>query len=568
MRKVLLILALCVLSVNFLSGQIAELYTDQFEVKTGGSVTVEVYIEIPEGHYATFDEEYLGIDVEEKAGISAGETTYPDTAIPTEYGYSIFKEGVHLTKEIFVADNAKLGQQEVTIYVMYQMCLESGICLAPDEEEFTVTLNITKGSGVSTGGTTNQTEQKKQNIFYFLLLAFIGGIILNLTPCVLPVLTMRAMSLVRQSQDAPRTVLINSLLYGVGILISFIVLASIIISIKLAGESVGWGFQNQNPVFVVTLFSILFLFSLSLFDIFLLQAPGANLATQASSKKGYLGSFFMGIFAVLLGTPCMAPFLGAAIGFALLQPPLMILTIFLLVGLGFAFPFLLIGFYPRAVKVLPKPGDWMSTFKEVLGFVLLGFAIDQLGTLYKLTNGEFLVNALFYTLVLSFAAWLYGKFVTPMHKRITQWSVTAIAIACIFFGATFLFKDIHTATMRTETAVDTYWGRFSGEAVAENVAAGKPVFVDFTAAWCKNCKTNEKLVLNTAEIKDAFASKNVVMLKGDFTKKDSEILEWLTKYQRAGVPLYLLFIPDEAEPIVFPELITKQIVFDALNKIK
>jgi len=579
MKKQLIVLILLVVCCS-IAAQYAELLDENIDIPQGGVGFIEVWIGIPAGHYATHQEEFFGIDIIEKDGIRAGNTIYPDIAIETEYGYSIYKDEVYLRKEIIVDKNAKIGLHKVEVYVMYQMCLESGVCLAPEEEEFVINVYVLSSKGIKEGknNTSDNTYNNKNkysskmidlnHLLLYLLLAFIGGIILNLTPCVLPVLTMRTMSLVKQSQDSPRTVFLNSLMYTIGILISFLILACVIISIKLAGESVGWGFQNQNPVFVIILFSILYLFSLSLFDIFLLQAPGTNMATAASSRKGYLGSFFMGIFAVLLGTPCMAPFLGAAIGFALLQPPLIILTIFILVGIGFAFPFLLVGIFPKAIKILPKPGEWMETFKQVLGFILLGFAIDQLNTLYKLTSGSFLINVLFYTLVLTFAAWLYGKFVTPIQSKLTQWMTTLIGIGIIVFGALFFLKGISIPYENTDSYQDNYWEKFSSENVEKNITAGKPVFIDFTAAWCKNCKTNEKLVLNTIEIRDAFAKKEVVMLKGDFTKKDNEILSWLTKYNRAGVPLYLLFLPGVEEPIVFPELLTKQIILEALKRIE
>jgi thiol:disulfide interchange protein DsbD len=541
--------------------------TENLEIPAGQSAFIEVLIEIPEGLYAAHQEEYFGIDIIEKEGIRAGKTIYPATGIMTEYGDLVYKDVVFLQKEIIVDKNAKLGLRELEIYVMYQLCLETGACLMPVDEEHVVNIQVVKGLPQSKEKTNEASQNTLKSILYFLLLAFIGGIILNFTPCVLPVLTMRAMSLVKQSQDAPKLVLTNSLMYGIGILVSFLILASIIIGIKLTGESVGWGFQYQNPVFVIFLYSILFLFSLSLFDIFLLQAPGASLATQASSKKGYLGSFFMGIFAVLLGTPCMAPFLGVAIGFALLQPPLVILYIFIMVAIGFAFPFLMIGFFPKSIKILPKPGNWMVTFKELLAFVLLGFAIDQLNTLYKLTSGYFVINTLFFTLALTFAAWLYGKYVTPMFKKSTQWIMTIIAILAIVLSAMFFLKD-YDKEVYTLSAQDDYWGKFSSIAVQENIALNNPVFIDFTAAWCKSCKTNERLVLNTTDIRNAFAEKGVVMLKGDFTKKDDEILEWLQRYNRAGVPLYLLFVPGVSEPIIFPELLTKQMIFDALEQIK
>ena len=546
-----------------LCAKISEIINLNFDLRQGEKFILELRYNIPEGQYSSLQEDYLYIEIEEQDGITNGKTIYPDNGTITEYGYMNYYQPIILQKEIIISRTASVGEHEIKVYFSFQRCLTDGTCLIPEEEEHVLYLNITEGMGNEVSG-----AHRFGSMFYFLLLAFVGGIILNLTPCVLPVLTMRAMSLVKQSQETPQIVIKNSVLYSIGILVCFTILALFIIGIKLSGELIGWGFQNQNPTFVIFLYAILFLFSLSLFDVFVINAPGVNAATQASNQKGYLGSFFMGMFAVLLGTPCMAPFLGSAIGFALAQSPIMILSIFILVGLGFAFPFLLISIFPKSVRILPKPGNWMTIFKEVLAFILLIFAVDQLNTLVSLMGGRFLINMLYFSVILSFTAWLYGKFITPMYGRRTQWIIIIVIAFTLVSGANLLLRGKVPGSETMVEPSDNYWSRFSSEAVQAAIEEGLPVFIDFTADWCKNCKTNEKLVLNTSDIKAAFSDKGVVMFKGDYTRRDDEIMNWLMRYNRAGVPLYLLFIPGEEEPIVFPELITKQMVFKALNQLK
>ena len=560
MKKVIILLLLSLLSLNILSAQLSEVKTPFLDVFTGEKAIIEVIFNIPQGFHQTLQEEYFGIEVISTDGISEGKTIYPAGGKADEYGHLNYYGSITIQKEIFIANNAKLNEREIEIIFFYQLCEDEGACLIPEEESHSLILNINPGlSGVS---------DTKSNVFKFLLLAFIGGIILNLMPCVLPILSIKAFSIVKQSQDSHKDIFLNSFLYTLGILFSFAILATVVTVIKLSGELVGWGFQFQNTGFVVFLLSLMFVFSLSLFDVFVFQAPGISTATKASGKKGYFGSFVTGIFAVLLATPCTAPFLGAALGFAFTQPPVIIFAIFLLVGLGLGFPFLIIGLFPKAVKILPKPGEWMNIFKEILGFLLLAFAIKMVQVLLVQMGGMYVINVLFFMLILGIASWMYGRFVTPMHTKKTQWIMTVLALLIIIFGAFFTLKGQTPQELGSDAHYDSFWNKFSEEAVAEGIKAGKPVFVDFTAEYCMVCKTNEATVLNTNDIREAFTSKNVLMLKGDYTRRDPVIHEWLRRYEKAGVPLYLLFIPGVEEPVVFPEIITKSMIFNALDNLK
>jgi len=275
---------------------------------------------------------------------------------------------------------------------------------------------------------------------------------------------------------------------------------------------------------------------------------------------------------------CTGPFLGAALPFAMQLPPVLILVFFLMIGLGFAFPFILIGMFPKALKMIPKPGDWMVLFKELMGFVLLYLVYTMLKTTLALTSGLYLVNVVLYLLIVGFAAWLYGKFVRFEYSRATQWIFSILALAIIVAASWYYLpiKDKHMMVQSLAPVGDEMvpsphapdgWYVFSPELIGRLQAEGKSVFLDIGAEWCKNCKSNEKAVLFSEDIMQDFRDKGVVLLKGDFTRKDPVLLEWITSHERLGVPFNALYIPQE-EPIIFPELLSKSMIRQALAKIK
>jgi thiol:disulfide interchange protein DsbD len=399
-------------------------------------------------------------------------------------------------------------------------------------------------------------------------MALLGGLILNVMPCVLPVLSIKAMSIVKQSHEDHKRIMQHSFMYVAGIMVSFLILAIFVIVLKTLGNNVGWGFQFQNPLFVAILASFIFLFALSLFDVFIISVPGMNYVGAQSSKKGLAGSFMSGVFAVVLATPCTAPFLGAALGFAFSQPTFVILPMFLCIGLGLALPFMLIGFNPQWIKIFPKPGEWMNIFKEAMGFLLLATVVWLLDVLFNQVGGSNLLRFLIFLLTIGFAAWLYGRFSRPEHTRAKQWIFLILSLAVVIGSGIYLLKFKPYNPQAITNASSEEWQPFSAEKVNELRAQNLPVFIDFTAKWCMTCKANENTVLYTKEIRSAFAAKNVTRLKADFTNGDPVIAQWLKKYKRAGVPLYILYVPQQPEPIVLPEIITKEIVTNALAQIK
>jgi len=521
---------------------------------------IVVTYNIPAGMHQSLQEDLFFVEVEPAEGITFEPTVYPE-GNKTGDGYIEYHGKVQLTKMFYVSPEFA-GKPELIVYAGFQICLDTGSCMMPEEFEYKLSFTL--------GNTPSQpAEQPAQSgMLKFLIMAFLGGLILNVMPCVLPVLSIKAMSLVKQSQQNKSQIFRSSMAYTLGILVSFIILALVIVILKATGESVGWGFQFQNTGFVMALLIMIFIFSLSMFDVFIIRAPGMGMATKASSKGGYSGSFFSGIFAVLLATPCTAPLLAPALGFAFSQPPVMIFIFFILIGLGLAFPFILLGVWPKAIKAIPRPGEWMNIFKEVMGFLLLLTGWYLLRSLYFLIGGDNLLKVIFYLIVLGFAAWLYGRFARPEFSRRKQWTYAIIALI-IAIGSGFLTLHFKQTDM-TASGTAHYpreWQKFEPELVEKYVNENKPVFVDFGAEWCLTCKTNEEAVLFTDDIESAFKEHGVIMLRGDNTKKDVVISEWLSKFKRAGVPLYLFYLPGETEPVVLPELITKDMIYNLLDKI-
>ena len=519
---------------------------------------------------------------------------------------------VKLSLPFTVRSGAKPGNKTLDVLISYNLCYASGMCDPPEEKTATLSFSIQESRPVSetmlasdpetavtdTDETVVETEvpeadaqssaeesatepPAKQSglgeILKYLIFAFLGGLILNITPCVLPILPIRIMSIINQAQKDRSKVFRHVMVYTLGVLISFAILAGIFIGIQAAGSTAGWGTQNQNPYFGVALLAIVFVFALSLLGIFEITAPGMNTASKATTKGGYGGSFFGGIFAFLMAISCTGPFLGAALPFAMNLPPLLIMVFFLLIGLGFAFPFILIGMFPKALKIIPKPGDWMVLFKELMGFVLLYLVYTMLKTTLALTGGLYLMSVIWFLLILGFAVWLYGKFVRFEYSKTTQWIFTIIPLLMIVFAAAYYLpiQEKHLAVEQTQpvgaemlqsTHAPEGWYVFSPELHAKLLAEGKSVFLDIGAEWCKNCKTNEKTVLFTEDMMQDFKAKGVVLLKGDFTRKDPVLLEWIKQHERLGVPFNALYIPGQ-EPVVFPELLSKNMVNEALAKI-
>jgi thiol:disulfide interchange protein len=619
-KLLMAVILACLLSLPLFS-QSVKFSLAPASLKPGDKGTIKATLTIPEGQKQTVnpkEPEYFYLEASHPE-LSFGKVVYPSptkVVSPEEWNYH---PTVTLTLPFTVKANAKPGAKQINALLSYNLCYESGMCNPPEEAEKVLSLTVVTGEIPASAGmrdtpelqdsstksqeipasagmretpapqnsktpelqdsqtseTQNSTPPPWSEILKYILFAFLGGIILNITPCVLPILPIRIMSIMNQAQKDRSKVLSHTFVYTLGVLISFGIMAGIFIALQQAGESAGWGLQNQNPGFVLALMSVVFVFAMSLLGIFEIHAPGMGTATQATNKGGYSGSFFGGIFAFLMAISCTGPFLGAALPFALRLPPVLMMVFFLTIGLGFAFPFLLIGFFPRALKIIPKPGDWMVLFKELMGFVLLYLVYTQLKTILMLTDGDYFLKVIWYLLILGFAIWLYGRFVRYENSKVTQWIFTILPLALIVFAAvTYLpLPDTKPAEQTMETSglipaehAPEGWYVFSEELLNKSLEEGKAVFLDIGAAWCKNCMTNEKTVLFTEGMMQEFKDKNVVLLRGDFTKKDETLFNWIKKHNRAGVPFNALYIPGK-EPILFGELLSKSEISEALKQV-
>ena len=405
------------------------------------------------------------------------------------------------------------------------------------------------------------------------IFGFFGGLILNLMPCVLPVISLKIFGFIRQAGDHPERIFRHGLSFVAGIFAWFLGLGMVVLGLKLVGREVTWAFQFQNPWFNLAIGCLVFAFALNLFGVFEIVLPGraSTALAEASSAEGYAGSFFQGIFATLLATPCTAPFLGTALGFAFSQSPLVILAMFGSVALGMSAPYFLLSARPGWMKILPKPGEWMERVKQFMGFPLLATLIWLLYVLGNQKGLDGVIWAAAFLLCLAIACWIYGAFCGPLSSG-KSLVVSLLAIAVIVLGGArfFLVERFARSAVVGETrtpAEGIPWKPFSQKSLDELLKDKKPVFVDFTADWCISCKFNERTAIDVAPVREAFEKYGVVPMKADWTNANPEITAALKKFGRVGVPFYV-FYPGgtDNQPITLPEILTQSIVLDTLAK--
>src|SRR6266699_2265808 len=411
-----------------------------------------------------------------------------------------------------------------------------------------------------------------RGIFTFLLFGFLGGIILNLMPCVLPVISLKIFGFIQQAGQSRRKILRSGIAFTVGIFAWFIGLALLLVVLKGAGREVTWGgFQFTNAYFVLALSIIVLVFALNLFGVFEISLPQSMTRGLLSTteRKDDLGSFFQGIFATVLATPCTAPFLGTALGFAFSQSPAIILSMFVAIAAGMSAPYLLLSAQPAWLRFLPKPGPWMLHVKQFMGFLLLATLLFLLYVLGVQRGLEGAIWASCFLLFVSIACWMKGAFVVPSASVATrQISIVVLLALVICSGIYFIggkFRSTNGTSANSQLQGD--WQAFTPERLQAELEQGHSVFVDFTAAWCLTCKFNEANVLESAPVREAFQRHAVVKLKADWTNGDPIITKLLQQFGRPGVPLYVLYPGKSEEPIVFPELLTKSIILDKLQTI-
>ncbi len=410
-----------------------------------------------------------------------------------------------------------------------------------------------------------------------LLYAFLGGLILNIMPCVLPVIALKILGFINHAQQKPGRVRTLGLVYAAGVLVSFLALAAVVIGVKAAGRHAGWGMQFGSPVFIVCLTTLIMLVALNLFGVFEVTLGGRTLsgAGQLASQPGAPGAFFNGILATALATPCTAPILATALGFAFLQNnPVIIVLIFLFVGFGLAAPYVVLSWNPAWLKFLPKPGAWMEKFKIVMGFPMLATAVWLFNLAYDYYGKSVLWLGIFLVIV-ALAAWIFGEFV--QRGRSGKGIAIVIVLMLLIGGYAFALENqLHwrapivsasTPGSIADSPDGIDWQPWSPGAVTKAQTGGHPVLVDFTADWCVTCQVNKKIGIEVPSVREKLKAINAVTLVGDYTHFPDNITTELNRYGRAGVPLVLVYPKAVgAQPIVLPQILTPGIVMDALDR--
>jgi thiol:disulfide interchange protein DsbD len=413
------------------------------------------------------------------------------------------------------------------------------------------------------------TSQNKQSmtIWFALVMAFFGGMILNLMPCVFPVLAFKVTSFAKIARKSQRHILSHGAAYTAGIVGTLMLLALAVISLQAAGVTVGWGFQFQHPAFSAVLSGLLLAFALNLFGVFEVTFQPGTLSKKVDNYRGLPRSFGEGILAVLLATPCSAPFLGTAVGFAFASGPLTIMSIFVTLGLGLAAPFVALAMVPGWSDILPKPGAWMKYLKEFLGFALLGTVIWLVWIVGQQTGPTGMAKVLVFAGAIGFGLWLYGAVQHGYSSKI-KWGFTTVGVAAVV-GASLVTFPLQSSTAGSIQSNKSgngpiTWEKWSPETVRKEVSNGNPVFVDFTADWCLTCKVNERNAIQTKAVAEAAQKHGVTMLKADWTNRSEQIRQALAKHGKAAVPTYVVYKPNQhASPTQLPELLTQQILVDA-----
>jgi len=410
------------------------------------------------------------------------------------------------------------------------------------------------------------------SIWVALLFSFLGGIILNLMPCVLPVLSIKIMGIISQAHDEHTKPWQHGWVFTLGVLVSFWVLAGALLILKAGGSQLGWGFQLQEPAFIIFLALFMFLFGLTMFGVFEMGTSLTTVEGKTGNRGGFLGSFISGVTATIVATPCTAPFMGSALGFALTQPVWASMLVFTSLGLGMASPFILISSVPALMKYIPKPGRWMESLKQFMGFLLVATVIWLLWVLGIQVGSNALIIVLFALLISAIAAWIYGRWGNLAMPKKTRIIAIIIALIILVGANSWVFMNIDDFSIsQKQVSVKGEgldWQPFSQEEVDKLIASDKPVFIDFTAAWCLSCQLNEQVAFSSEEVQDKFQELGITAFKADWTKRDAAITKALAKFGRHSVPLYVLYDGKKnTEPVLLPEIINPDIVLDALEQI-
>lgn len=526
----------------------------QLEVEILDEQNVRVYWQIAESYYL-YQHRFAFQLLDEEGEITTQGTMPVGITHSDEYfgEVQVYYTSADITLEL------ERSTTQATLSATSQGCADAGLCYPPYTQYYeldfatgTATPVMPPQKLVASRNTAMQESAADVSLLYMLLLAFIGGSILNLMPCVFPILSLKVLSFAR-STDHDRH--LHSWVYTAGVIASFVFVAAVLTALQKAGSAIGWGFQLQSPGFVIALAYLFIAMGLSLSG---LVEFGGNLMSTGSglaNRGGLGGSFFTGVLAVVVASPCTAPFMGTALGFAVSQPPRIGLLVFAALGAGMAAPLLLFSYSGAARALMPKPGIWMETLKELLAFPLYATAIWLLWVAGRQTGVNTMTAALCGALMLAMGLWLWNH----------NWWRRGFALACIVTALSLGSLRGLDASRGGSTELAQGKVAWSEREVAALRSAGKPVFVDVTADWCITCIANETAVLLTEDMIQAFADHGVVYMVADWTNQDANIATLLKQHGRNGIPLYLMYAADASTaPLVLPQLLTKQTVLEAL----
>ncbi len=405
----------------------------------------------------------------------------------------------------------------------------------------------------------NKVKSDNQNIVLLILFAFIGGLILNIMPCVFPILSIKILRFVEYSENSSSQTYKFGLFYSLGVILSFLLIAFTLLAFKSSGEVIGWGFQLQYPLVIAILFYLFVALGFMFMSNLVFGSQLGQLSVAAQVKNESLESFLTGILAVVVASPCTAPFMGSAIGFALLQPSLNSIFIFLSLGIGFALPYLILSIKPALLSFLPKPGAWMETFKQFMAFPMWASALWLLWVLSGQVDPDTVILVLIGGLSISLALWLLER--NTSEILFFKWLVR-LAVLVIFAVSIWILPTSYS----TQTSQNQQDITYSEELLTEYRDDNELIFLNFTADWCITCKVNESVALNSEEVKALIKQKNIKYLEADWTRKNEAIAKKLEEFGRSGVPLYLLY-PSTGKPIILPEILTEDILLNYLNEL-
>ena len=470
---------------------------------------------------------------------------------PEEYGLSSYSK-----EQILEINKNSLSLQISQSEVNLKLQNFAGVLLLNNQDSrtfFNVNLNLNNNQ--------KQESLSISELVLTIIFAFIGGLILNAMPCVFPILSIKILNFVEQSEGSKEKMIQHGLSFSAGVLVTFLSIAGLLLLLKSGGESIGWGYQLQSPLMVTILIYLFVAIGITFMSNLVL---GGQLAQLGNINQGYgdiTSSFLTGVLAVIVASPCTAPFMGSAVGIALLQPGFITIAIFVSLGLGFAAPYLLLSFYPSLLKVLPKPGAWMETLKQFMAFPMWGSALWLTWVLSGQVQTDSVLMVLLGALFIALGLWILEK--NQSSDGFAKWM--SLSSVTILLGAALWLAPTDYENIEQDTSSDL--NSYSPELLDSLLAENKPVFLNFTADWCITCKVNEAIVLNQVSIKNALESKGIVYLKADWTRKDETIANKLAEYGRTGVPLYLLY-SSEGIPVILPELLTEDMLLSYIETIK